>query len=697
MKKFVLVALLFFVLSIASIAQDLSLESVTGYPFPSDLAAAATGSRIAVAVNERGKRNIYIAEGPAFNLRKLTRYDKDDGIEISGIRLSNDGKRVVFVRGGDHGAFDGTAPRNPASSPVPPGVQVMSLSFDGGNPVLIDEGDSPVISPAGDKIAYLKNGAVWEAAIDGSSRPKRMFFARGNCNNISWSPDGSKLLFVSSRRDHSFIGIFTDSLSPIQWISPSVARDISPRWSPDGNKIVFIRRDAAGGKPDSITVRRHQPWSIMVADLNSGKAEKLWTAPRTLRGSYPGTQGGANLHWAAGDRIVFVSFMDGWPHLYSIPASGGQPLLLTRGNYMLEHIRLSPDRQWILASANTGAGDDDLHRRHVVKLPVDRAAVELLTPGTGIETFPVVTGDQQHIVMISATDKRPGIPAVMPFSGGNLRPVGESLIPADFPLKNMVTPRTVSFRAADGMLVYGQLFEPPGKKGKLPAVVFIHGGPQRQMLLGWHYGDYYANTYALNQYLASRGFVVLSVNYRLGIGYGYEFQYPKNWGSYGASEYLDIKAAGEWLAKQPMVDAARIGTYGGSYGGYLVALALGRDSKLFRAGVDIHGVHTNREDYPLLDGEQAPDAAHARRLIWKSSPVSWVDTWTSPVLFIHGDDDGNVPFFETVDLVKRFEQKGKPYESLVIPDETHHWMRYHNILQVDKAVAEFLERKLLTR
>src|SRR5262249_5441689 len=119
----------------------------------------------------------------------------------------------------------------------------------------------------------------------------------------------------------------------------------------------------------------------------------------------------------------------------------------------------------------------------------------------------------------------------------------------------------------------------------------VHGGPMRQMLLGWHYLDYYVSSYALNQYLASRGFVVLSVNYRLGIGYGYDFQRPDDGGAWGASEYLDVKAGAEWLASQAQVDPSRIGIYGGSYGGFLTAMALAKDSKLFSAGVDVHGVH----------------------------------------------------------------------------------------------------------
>jgi dipeptidyl aminopeptidase/acylaminoacyl peptidase len=214
------------------------------------------------------------------------------------------------------------------------------------------------------------------------------------------------------------------------------------------------------------------------------------------------------------------------------------------------------------------------------------------------------------------------------------------------------------------------------------------------MLLGWHYMDYYANSYALNQYLVSKGFVVLSVNYRLGVGYGYDFQNPVHSGIYGASEYQDIKAAGKWLASQKNIDAKRIGIYGGSYGGFLTALALARDSKLFAAGVDISGMHNFMNDLPAEKGEQAPDIELAKKLIWQSSPVAYLDNWTSPVLIISGDDDGNVPFFQSVDLVTRFQERGFPFESLAFPDETHHWMKYANMLKMDSATANFLERKL---
>jgi dipeptidyl aminopeptidase/acylaminoacyl peptidase len=222
------------------------------------------------------------------------------------------------------------------------------------------------------------------------------------------------------------------------------------------------------------------------------------------------------------------------------------------------------------------------------------------------------------------------------------------------------------------------------------------------MLLGWHYSDYYANAYAMNQYLAHRGFVVLSVNYRLGIGYGYEFHQAANAGARGASEYLDVKAGAEFLKTLRQVDGARIGIYGGSYGGFLTAMALARDSDLFAAGVDIHGVHdwTGERARGLLTRERfeaAPDVARALEVAWASSPISSMATWRSPVLVIHADDDRNVRFSQSTDLVRRLMAGGVEHETLVIVDDTHHWLRHANVLTVDSATAAFLEKQLMGR
>ena len=698
----VLCILLIFASSIAS-GQSFTLESIKSYPFPTELTTSSSGSRIAWAMDEQGKRNVYVAEGPDFKPRKITNYANDDGQEITSLQISSDGKWVVFVRGGDHGSnWDDTMPVNPTGTAEQLKVQVMSVPFAGGDTKSLSEGDEPAISPNNNTVVFIKGGQVQTVPIDGSAAAKSLFVTRGSVGELEWSSTGS-LVFVASRGDHSIVGIFKDVNTPIQWIAPSFSRDASPRWSPDGSKLVFVRMSGSGGAPDSLLTRRHYPWAIWTAEVATGNAQQIYKAPTTLRGSIPSTHGGFNLHWAnatagaANDKIVFASYQDGWPHLYSIDPKGGKELLLTPGNFMAEHIRLSPDRKWLVFSGNTGPDALDLDRRHVVRCAVDKAGIEVLTPGAGLEWTPVITGDGNTLAMISATAQRPPLPATMSLNDKKktISLIGEDLIPSTFP-KTLVTPKKVTFKASDGVLVHADVFEPSGS-GKKPAIVYIHGGPPRQMLLGWHYSDYYSNAYASNQYLASLGFVVLSVNYRLGIGYGFDFHQPANAGRNGASEYTDIKAAGEWLSKQPDVDATRIGVYGGSYGGYLTALALGRDSKLFAAGVDIHGVH----DYsfnPQSDRyEKAPDLQKAADVAWKSSPIAYVDSWKSPVLIIHADDDRNVRFNQSTDLVRRLEKKGVDMETMVIVDDTHHWMRQANAIRVYQATADFFVKRFIKK
>ena len=701
--RFLILAFLMFSTALCAQNTDtlFTLKSIKSYPFPNELCAAPTGSRIAWAFNESGLRNIYVAEGPDFKARKLTSYTTDDGQELSSVSLSQDGSYVVYVRGGDHGSnWDDHKPVNPMSSPIEPKVQIWSVAFKGGDPKLLGDGEEPVISSKG-TVAYHKAGQIWTIPVDGSTEAKQLFSARGKNSSPVWSADGNKLAFQSNRDDHSFIGIFTSSNTPITWMEPGYNRDFSPRWSPDGTQVAFVRMNGSGGKPDSILMRKHIPWSIYSGNVSTGKIKKLWTAPETLRGSIPSTHGGTNLHWAF-NRIVFLSYHDGWPHLYSVNEFGTETILLTPGNFMVEYIKMSPDRKWMTASANTANDPLDMDRRHIIKVPVDKAAMQVVTPGSGLEWAPAVTGDGQTIAYISASPTRPPLPCTIPMKGGMAKLVGDDRMPRDFPSAKLVTPKQVIFKTLDGLSIHAEWFEQPGGAPKKPAIVYVHGGPPRQMLLGWHYSDYYSNSYAMNQYLASRGFIVLAVNYRLGIGYGYEFHRPEKAGDGGASEYIDIKAAGDWLAGQNNIDPKRIGIYGGSYGGFLTAVALARNSDLFAAGVDIHGVHdwTAGETTSILNPnkfERAPDASEAVKTAWESSPTAYVSTWKSPVLFIHGDDDRNVEFNQTTDLVARMRKTKVKFETLVIPDDTHHFMMHRNQMKVNQAIAEFLERMLKTQ
>jgi dipeptidyl aminopeptidase/acylaminoacyl peptidase len=680
---------------------EFTMSQVIHYPYATQLAAAEQGDVIAWVRNIDGVRNIWVARGPAFVPLQITQSTEDDGQEITQLTFSPDGTRLVFVRGGDRDSnwpAEGNLAPDPASSPEQPEAAIWTVALTGGAPQKIDEGDEPAISARG-QLAYTKEHHVWSAPI-GEGKPERLFFDRGKDGDLRWSPDGSRLAFVSDRGDHSFIGIFTSKNAPLVYLAPSTDRDISPRWSPDGKQLAFARRAGDGGPPDPILTQSPHRWSIWVASADGGAGRTVWRSPNTLAGSYPDVAGEANLHWAAGDRLVFMAYLDDWPHLYSVPATGGTPILLTPGPFMVEHVAESRDRRFMIYDANTGstAGDDD--RRHLFRVPVDRAGSVALTSGETLEWTPVsAAGDR--VAFVAAGAQQPPSIGMVDVGGSHRTVLAAGTLPAEFPLARLVVPKRVTFQAADGTVIHGQLFEsrearPPAPK---PAVIFVHGGPPRQMMLGWHYMEYYSNAYAVNQYLAAHGFVVLSVNYRLGIGYGRAFHQPEHAGYAGAAEYQDVVGGAHFLQTLPNVDGKRIGIWGGSYGGYLTALALARNSDLFKAGVDLHGVH----DWSRLTDEvsgkpvtryEKGDREKAMEVAWNSSPDASIGGWKSPVLLIQGDDDRNVPFQQTIDLARRLEAQNLPYEEIVIPNEIHGFLRHASWLRVDEATASFLARTL---
>ncbi|HEY6325347.1 MAG TPA: prolyl oligopeptidase family serine peptidase, partial [Candidatus Cybelea sp.] len=652
-----------------------TLAQILGYPFPAALVRDVHGTAVAYALDTRGVRTLWFARAPDFAPKQLFSSESDDGQELTNLVIANDDAHVVYVRGGAHDAnWPDPLQPNPAASTTQPDMQVWSVSTGGGSPKLLGAGDAPAISPDGTRVVFTSGGAVMIAPIDGTAPAKRLFFDRGQDSDLHWSPDGTGLAFVSTRTDHSFIGIYRNDATPTQYLAPTTSQDSMPRWSPDGASVAFIRLHGDGGPPQNPLDWNPVPWQIWVADARSGSGRLVWSSPNTPRGSLPQTGLGPFLEWVAGDRLVFNSEQDNWPHLYSVSADGGTARLVTAGKYMVENVDVSPDRNSVVFAGNAGTlqGDDD--RRHLFRLDVASEVVGQLTSGPSSEWQPVALAGGA-VAFAHATAQQP--PLVTLQSGGAQRALDADLLPSDFPSSQLVTPREVSFRAADGGRAYGQLFLPRGG-GKHPGIIFVHGGPPRQMLLTWHYMDYYSNAYAANQYLANRGFVVLSVNYRLGIGYGHDFNFPARWGPTGASEYQDVVAGARFLQRQPSVDPKRIGIWGGSYGGYLTALALARNSDIFKAGVDFHGVHDWSLDidnpvwgFTQLKRYEQYDARALMKLAWQSSPDSSIATWKSPVLLIQGDDDRNVEFHQMVDLVERLQKARVPFEQIVIPNEIH--------------------------
>lgn len=647
----------------AAPASDPLIDDLMSAPFASGLTAADDSEQIAWIETTRGQRSIWTAAAPSFAARRLALFADDDGQELGDLRFSSDGRELWFVRGGP--ANDAGLHPNPGSLTQKSEQAAWHVPVQGGEAIQAAPGTSPFT-------------------------PQTLFHAAGGQTDFTWRPDGAALAFVSRRGDHSFVGLYQPSRNAIEWVAPDTSRDLYPTWSPSGKSLAFLRvpGEKRGEAPDFSRNTRFEVWTY---DVASKQARAVWKSPGADGTSYAWARTPPML-WADETTLIFTSEHEGWWRSYRLDVVDGRVVPLSPASCEVFGHAISGSRY--VASTNCG----HLDRRQLSVLDLRTGATSVLTQDDGIETLPAILRGARYVAFTRSSATQPQAIYVRDLKTRQLRRVSLALELAFSRLAQAI-PEAVSFASAapDKAEIHGQLYAAKGA-GKRPALLFLHGGPVRQMLLGWSDLDYYDRMYAIGQYFAARGYVVLSVNYRATVGYGKTYRTVAGLGPHGALDLQDVIGGARYLQSRADVDPRRIGIYGGSYGGYLTALALARHSDIFKAGVDVHGVHdwaAFAVEAPLVKGGGwGIVGADATRIAYESSPVAALDTWQSPVLLVHGDQDRNVRFGQTVDLSVRLRDRAVAVETLILPDEDHHLTRQASWDAIARAASAFFDRYL---
>lgn len=397
--------------------------------------------------------------------------------------------------------------------------------------------------------------------------------------------------------------------------------------------------------------------------------------------------------WAEGGATAwFVSEADGYAHIYTVPRGGGERRQLTSGRWEVLGARLSDDGRDFLLTTNEGSPFE----QHFWRMPVRGGQRTRLTSGVGGHDV-TVSPDGRLLADVYSESNRPPELFVQENRAGAAMSRLTTSPTADWLSHPWVKPEIVMIPASDGVEVPARIYRPESWNAQPngAAAIFVHGAGYLHNV--HDYWSTYAREYMFNQYLASKGYVVLDIDYRGSAGYGRDWR-TAIYRHMGGRDLQDHVDGSRYLQQNFGIDPERVGLYGGSYGGFITLMALFNEPRHFGAGAALRSVtdwaHYNHGYTGRILNLPQNDSVAYRR----SSPIYFAEGLEDPLLMAHGMVDVNVHFQDIVRLSQRLIELGKTdWELAVYPVEDHGFVRPSSWTDEYRRIFELFERALARR
>ncbi len=465
-------------------------------------------------------------------------------------------------------------------------------------------------------------------------------------------------------------------------LTPRQVSFFGPYWSADGEHAVVEIRSAD-----------HKDRWLMLWDTTSAKLKLLdRQRDEAWIGGPPGSLG--NMGWIDSINFWFQSETTGYSHINIVNVVSGQKKALTAGNYEVQKAQLSNDKKYFYITTN----EEHPGEQHFYRLTVTNGKKDKITRGTGAYQVNI-SPDEKYLAALYSYTNKPWELYLLenPPAGRQVRrpdPVQITFKAQsnEFKTYQWKDPELISFTARDGATVYARLYKPANPHPNKPAVLFVHGAGYLQNAHKWW--SHYFREYMFHNMLADNGYYVLDIDYRGSAGYGRDWR-TGIYRHMGGKDLTDHVDGVNWLVKNFGVNPARVGIYGGSYGGFITLMGMFNQPDVFAAGAALRPVtdwaNYNHGYTSDILNEPFTDSIAYRR----SSPLYFAEGLKGQLLICHGMVDINVHYQDAVKLTQRLIELGKDnWELASYPMEDHSFLEPSSWTDEYKRIFKLFERVL---